>query len=86
MFLICGHVKFEGFFLGGVLFRATPKAYGGSQARGQIGATTAGLNHNHSNEGYQLCLWPTLQLMAMPLSETGIEPTSSWILVGFVNH
>ena len=34
------------FFL---LFRATPVTYGSSQARGQIGATAAGLHHNHSN-------------------------------------
>ena len=35
------------------LFRATPVAYGGSQARGQIGATAAGLHHN---AGSELCL------------------------------
>ena len=33
-----------------LLFRATPVAHGGgSQARGPIGATTAGLRHSHSN-------------------------------------
>ena len=31
------------------LFRATPVAYGGSQARGQIGAVAAGLRPSHSN-------------------------------------
>ena len=31
------------------LFRATPEAYGGSQARGLIGATATGLRHSHSN-------------------------------------
>ena len=31
------------------LFRATPAAYGSSQARGQIGATAADLRHSHSN-------------------------------------
>ena len=36
------------FFL---LFRATPKACGGSQARGRIGATAAGLCHGHNNTG-----------------------------------
>ena len=30
-------------------FRATPMAYGGSQASEQIRATAAGLHHNHSN-------------------------------------
>ena len=34
------------FFL---LFRAEPVAYGGSQARGLIGATAASLCHSHSN-------------------------------------
>ena len=29
--------------------RATPTAYGGSQARGQIGAVAAGLRKSHSN-------------------------------------
>ena len=31
------------------LFRATPAAYGGSQARGLIGAVATGLHHSHSN-------------------------------------
>ena len=31
------------FFFFFLLFRAAPKAYGGSQARGQIGATASGL-------------------------------------------
>ena len=30
-------------------FRAAPAAYGGSQARGLIGAAAAGLHHSHSN-------------------------------------
>ena len=33
----------------GLLFRAVPKAYGGSQARGWIRATAASLCHSHSN-------------------------------------
>ena len=36
-----------------LLFRAVPVAYGGSQARGQIGATAAGLCHSHSNAGLE---------------------------------
>ena len=44
------------------LFRATPLAYGSSQARGQIGATAAGLHHSYSNTGSKPCLWPTPQL------------------------
>ena len=43
-----------------------PVAYGGSQARGWIGATTTGLCHSLSNVGSELCLKPTPQLMAMP--------------------
>ena len=31
------------------LFRAAPTAYGGSQARGPIGAVAAGLHHSYSN-------------------------------------
>ena len=34
------------FFL---LFRAAPAIYGGSQARGRIGATVASLHHSHRN-------------------------------------
>ena len=44
---------------------ATPAAYGGSQARCQIGAVTTGLRHSHSNTRSELCLRPTPQLTAM---------------------
>ena len=47
-------------------FRATPVAYGGSQAWGPIGATAAGLCHSHSNAGSEPCLQSTPQLTAMP--------------------
>ena len=40
---------FPFFFL--LLFRATFMAYGGSQARGPIGAIAAGLHHSHNNMG-----------------------------------
>ena len=54
-------------------FRAAPAAYGGSQARRQIGAAAAGLHQSHSNMGAEPCLRPTAQLMATwilnPLSE-----------------
>ena len=46
------------------LFRAAPMAYGGSQARGWIGAASAGLHHSYSNAGSKLSLQPTPQLMA----------------------
>ena len=47
-------------------FRAAPATYGNSQARGQIGATAAGLHHSHNNAGSELRLRPTLKLTAMP--------------------
>ena len=43
---------------------AAPAAYGGSQARGWIGATAASLRH--SNAGSEPHLQPTLQLAATP--------------------
>ena len=46
-------------------FRATPAAYGGSQARGLIRAVATGLRHSHSNEGSELRLQPIPQLAAM---------------------
>ena len=52
------------FFFVFCLFRTSPTAYRGSQARGQTGAVAAGLHHNHSNTGSQPCLGPTLQLTA----------------------
>ena len=43
---------------------ASPLAYGGSQARGQIAAVAAGLRQSHSDAGSELRLQPTPQLMA----------------------
>ena len=45
---------------------AAPETYGGSQARGQIGAVAADLCQSHSNVGSELPLRPTPQLRAMP--------------------
>ena len=53
------------FFVFG-LFRAAPMAYGGSQARGRIGAVAASLHQSHSDARSELRLQPTPQLMAMP--------------------
>ena len=39
--------RFMFYFL--FLFRAAPMVYGGSKARGQIGAAATGLCHSHSN-------------------------------------
>ena len=58
-------ILFIDLFILFLLFRATPVAYGNSQARGQIRAIAAGLHHSHSNAGSELCLQPTPQLMAM---------------------
>ena len=46
--------------------RAASTAYGGSQARGPIGAEAAGLSQSHSNMGSDLRLRPTPQLTATP--------------------
>ena len=54
----CGHgLEFFFFFFFGLLFRAAPGAYGGSQAWGQIGAINTGLHHSH--EGCEPRLQPT---------------------------
>ena len=47
------------------LFRATPAAYGGSQAKGRIGAIAASLCHRYSNARSKPHLLPTPQLTAM---------------------
>ena len=72
------------------LFRATPAAYGGSQARGPKGAIAADLHHSS----------PQFRIRAMSVTYTtthgdagslthwaraGIKPTTSWFLVGFVS-
>ena len=44
------------FFLSSCLFRASPTAYGGSQARGRTGAVAAGLRSSHSNTRSEPCL------------------------------
>ena len=54
------------FFLSFCIFRATTAAYGGSQARGLIGAATLGLRHSHGNAGSEPCMGPTPHFMAMP--------------------
>ena len=55
------------FFLSFFAFsRASPVAYGGSQARGRIRAVAAGLHQSHSNSGSELHLQPTPQLKATP--------------------
>ena len=45
---------------------AAPAAYGGSQARGLIGAVAASLHQSQSNTSSEPRLRPTPQLMATP--------------------
>ena len=60
------HPRAKGpFFFFFAFSRATPVAYGRSQARGRIGAVAAGLHHSHSNAGSEPCLLPIPQLTAM---------------------
>ena len=54
------------FFFCLFLLRAAPEAYGGSQARGRIGAVVTGLRHSHSNARSELHLQHTPELTAMP--------------------
>ena len=49
------------------LFRATPMAYGSSQARGPIGAIAAGLHHSHSHVRSEPHLRSTPQIMVTPI-------------------
>ena len=65
---------------------ATPAAYGGSQARGWIGAVATGLRQSHSNAS---ATYTTAHGNAGTLTHwarAGTEPETSWFLVGFVNH
>ena len=76
------------FFFFFLLFRAATMAYESSQARGRISRLTPQPQQPWDPSHY---LWPTPQLTAMPDSLThwarpGFNPTSSWILVEFVNH
>ena len=65
----------KSFFL--VFSRAEPMTYGGSQARGLIGATAASLHHSHSHAGSKLRLRLAPQLTAMPDPQTA-EQGQGW--------
>ena len=68
--ILIRHILFSlSFFF--CLFRAAPTAYGGSQARGLIGAVATGLYHSHSNAGSKL----HLQLTPEPLTTLDPLPT-----------
>ena len=69
------------------VFRAAPAAYGSSQ-RGQIRAAAACLWHNHTKaRSESLEIYTTAHGNVGSLNHwvgPGIEPESSWILVGFI--
>ena len=65
-FLICSIKKGFSFIYFCLFPRAAPRAYGGSQARGRIGAVVFSLHQSHSNAGSEPRLQPTPQLTATP--------------------
>ena len=71
------------------LFRATPLAYGDSQARGLVGAAAAGHCHTQQLRIQAASVtYTTAHGNAASLTHWArpeIEPTSSWMLVRFVN-
>ena len=72
-----------------LFFYSLPAAYVISQARSWTGAAAVGLYHSYSNAISEPCLWPQLLATLDPLTywvRPGIEPASSWILVGFITH
>ena len=74
------------FFLVFCLSRARPVAHGGSQVRGLIRAVAACQWHSHNNTRYET--YTTAHSNARILTHwarPGIEPATSWFLVGFVS-
>ena len=70
------------------LFRATSAAYGGSQAKGRIGAIVAGLHHSHSGIRAAPVTYTTAHVNTGSLTHwvrPGIKSVSSWTLVRFVS-
>ena len=81
------------------LLRATPVAYGGSQARARIGAVAASLHHSHSICDLHYSLWDLSRICDLhyslwqhqilnPLSEARDQtpkPPTSGFPVGFVS-
>ena len=73
-----------------LLFRATFESYRGSQARGLIGAVAACLHHSHRQHRIQAesATYTTAGSNTRFLTHRvrpGIEPTTSWFLVGFMS-
>ena len=69
-------------------FRATPTAYGSSQARGRIGAAVTSLHHSHSSARSEPHLQPTPSLqqcwilspMSRARDQTHLFMDTSWLL------
>ena len=72
-----------------LLFRTTPTANGGSQARGWTRATAAGLRHSHSKAGSEPSVTYTTAHghtgSLIHWVRPGIEPATSWFLVRFIS-
>ena len=66
-------------------FRAVPTAYGGSQARGRIGAAATGLHHSHSSARSEMHLQPIPQVTATLDPEPTERGQGLWMLVRFVS-
>ena len=70
------------YFIIFLLFRAACVAYGSSQARGQIGAAAASLCHTAASVTYTTTNSNAGSFIHRV--RPGLEPLSSWILIGFV--
>jgi len=76
-----------------VFSRAAPAAYGGSQARGLIGAVACSCHPTPEPQQCQIRATSVTYITAhgnygslTHWARPGIEPATSWFLVGFVNH
>ena len=80
----CTHFLLFIYFYFFGLFRAAPMAYGGSQARGQIGSVATCLCNSHSHTRSEPHLRPT-PYPSIHWVRPELEPASSWMLVIFVS-
>ena len=87
---LVGSLYYYFFFL--LLFRAMPVAYGGSQARGWIGAVAASLYIPQPQQcriQAMFATYTTVHGNTRSLTHwvrPGMEPVSSWMLVRFINR
>ena len=73
------------FFLPFFFIRATPEAYGGSQARGQMGAVATSPHHSQRIQAASLTYTAAHgNTESFNPLRPGIKSSSSWILVGFL--